>query len=46
MYILSADARKRFDAFYDRNEDRYQQMDIDGKTELLGMIVKSAVRPY
>ena len=44
MYILSADAGKRFEAFYDRNEDLYQQMDRDGRTELLGMIGKSAVR--
>ena len=44
MYILSADAGKRFEAFYDRNEDLFQQMDRDGRTELLGMIGKSAVR--
>ena len=33
-----------FEAFYDRNEDPYQQMDNDGKREFLGMIGKSAVR--
>mgnify|MGYP001803997930 CR=1 FL=1 len=41
MCILSG---KRFEAFYDRNEDPYQQMDKDGKRELLGMIGKSSVR--
>ena len=41
MCILSG---KRLEAFYDRNEDPYQQMDNDGKREFLGMIGKSAVR--
>ena len=38
MYILSG---KRFEAYYDRTEDLYQQMDKDGKRELQGMIGKS-----
>ena len=41
MHILSG---KRFEAFYDRTEDLYEQMDKNGKRDLLGMIGMSAVR--